>query len=31
MRIPLFGKSKPIAIDPVCHLKVDMQKPPGGS
>ena len=33
MRLPLFGKSKPIprAVDPVCHMKVDMEKPPGGS
>ena len=31
MRIRLFGKSKPKAIDPVCHMEVDMGKPPGGS
>ena len=31
MRIRLFGKSKPRAIDPVCHMKVGMEKPPGGS
>ena len=31
MRIPLFGKSKPKAVDPVCHMKVDMEKPGGGS
>ena len=31
MRIPLFGKSGPKATDPVCHMKVDMGKPPGGN
>ena len=31
MRISRFGKSKPKAMDPVCHMKVDMEKPPGGS
>ena len=31
MRIPLFGKSKPRAVDPVCHMKVDVEKPPGGT
>ena len=31
MRISLFGKRKPRAIDPVCHMKVDIEKPPGGS
>ena len=30
MRIRLFGKSEPKAIDPVCHMKVDIGKPPGG-
>ena len=32
MRLPLFGKSKPgpKAVDPVCQMKVDMEKPPGG-
>ena len=30
MRIRLFGKRKPKAIDPVCHMEVDMGKPPGG-
>ena len=30
MRIRLFGKSKPKAIDPVCHMEVDMGKSPGG-
>ena len=30
MRIRPFGKSKPKAIDPVCHMEVDMGKPPGG-
>ena len=31
MRISLFGKKKPKAIDPVCHMEVDTGKPPGGS
>ena len=33
MRLPLFGKNKPTprAVDPVCHMRVDMEKPPGGS
>ena len=31
MRISLFGKSKPKAMDPVCHMKVDMEKPTGSS
>ena len=31
MRIPLFRKSRPREIDPVCHMKVDMEKPGGGS
>ena len=31
MRIPLFEKSRPKAIDPVCQMKVDIEKPPGGS
>ncbi len=31
MRISLFGKRNPRAIDPVCHMKVDIEKPPGGS
>ncbi len=33
MRLPLFGKSKPApkAVDPVCQMKVDMEKPPGGN
>ena len=32
MRLPLFGRSKPSsrAVDPVCHMRVDMEKPPGG-
>ena len=30
MRIPLFGIGKPKAIDPVCHMKVDPENPPGG-
>lgn len=33
MRLPLFGKSRPTpkAVDPVCHMNVDMEKPPGGT
>ncbi len=31
MRIPLFSKSGPKATDPVCHMEVDMEKPPGGT
>ena len=31
MRIPLFRKSGPTAIDPVCHMEVDMSRPPGGT
>ena len=31
MRIPLFEKSRPKAIDPVCQMNVDVEKPPGGS
>ena len=31
MRISLFGKSKPKAMDSVCHMKVDMEKLPGVS
>ena len=26
MRIPLFQKGKPKAIDPVCHMEVDTKK-----
>ena len=31
MCIRLFRKSKPKAIDPVCHMEVDTGKPPGGN
>ena len=31
MRIPLFGKSGPKAMDPVCHMEVGMENPPGGT
>ena len=31
MRIPLFRRGKPKAIDPVCHMEVDTKTPPGGS
>ena len=30
MRIPLFSKPPPIAIDPVCAMKVNMENPNGG-
>lgn len=32
MRLPLFGRSKPSsrAVDPVCHMRVDIERPPGG-
>ena len=31
MRIPLFSKPSPKAIDPVCAMKVNMEKPHGGT
>ena len=31
MRIPLFRRNKPKAIDPVCGMEVDTQSPPGGT
>ena len=31
MRIPLFRNRGPTAADPVCHMDVDTQKPPGGT
>lgn len=31
MRIPLLGKSRERATDPVCGMLVDMGKPPGGT
>ena len=32
MRIPLFGKkSGSTAVDPVCGMDVDMDRPPGGT
>ena len=31
MRIPLLHKRGPTATDPVCHMDVDMQSPPGGT
>ena len=31
MKIPLFQKKGPIAIDPVCAMEVDTDKPPGGT
>jgi YHS domain-containing protein len=31
MRIPLFTRKTETAIDPVCHMEVDMGKPPGGT
>ena len=30
MRIPLFQKSRRAATDPVCDMKVDTERPPGG-
>ncbi len=30
MRLPFIGKSGEKAIDPVCHMEVDMKKPAGG-
>ena len=32
MRIPIFGRGKAeMAVDPVCHMDVDMKKPSGGT
>ena len=31
MRIPLFGKGGPKAIDPVCNMEVDTKRPGGGT
>ena len=31
MRIPLLGRNRPTATDPVCHMDVDTGRPPGGS
>ena len=31
MKIPLFSKKGETAIDPVCHMEVDISNPPGGS
>ena len=31
MRIPLLRKGGPSATDPVCHMDVDTEKPPGGT
>ncbi len=31
MRIPLISKRGPTAVDPVCHMDVDTQDPPGGT
>ena len=31
MRIPLIRWGKRKAVDPVCHMEVDPQDPPGGS
>ncbi len=31
MRIPLLGRRRPTATDPVCHMDVDVKRPPGGS
>jgi YHS domain-containing protein len=31
LRIPLFAKKGPTAVDPVCNMDVDMEKPGGGT
>ena len=31
MRIPLLSKQRQRATDPVCHMEVDMEQPPGGT
>ena len=31
MKIPLFGKKGPKAVDPVCGMEVDMDNPGGGT
>jgi len=32
MRIPLFGRGKTeTAVDPVCHMNVNIKNPPGGT
>ncbi len=31
MRIPLISKPRATAVDPVCHMEVDIERPPGGS
>ena len=31
MKIPLFTKKQEFAVDPVCHMQVDMDKPGGGT
>ena len=31
MRLPFLSKRGPTAEDPVCHMKVDTSKPPGGT
>jgi YHS domain-containing protein len=31
MRIPLFGKKGPTAVDPVCEMDVDTDSPSGGT
>ena len=30
MRIPLLGRRRDTAEDPVCHMDVDTSRPPGG-
>ena len=30
MRIPIFNKRGPTETDPVCDMKVEITKPPGG-
>ena len=31
MRIPLLSNQPQKATDPVCHMEVDMKRPPGGT
>lgn len=31
MRIPLFSKRGEAAVDPVCHMEVDIKAPRGGT
>ena len=31
LKIPLFTKKQEFAVDPVCHMQVDMDSPRGGT